>query len=153
MRYVEIFQEVRIAGVGIGRIEENKVGDEVASGEFIEATHGVGCDYFYAGANIEGCEVLAHQANAVGIAVNEENFARASADGFDSDCASAGVQVDEERVFDGRAENVEERFAQAVAGGADAQEPWSSQLAAAVFSGDYAHDLVRRGTRQFTPAS
>ena len=42
MRYVEIFQEVRIAGVGIGRIEENKVGDEVASGEFIEATHGVG---------------------------------------------------------------------------------------------------------------
>ena len=31
MRYVEIFQEVRIAGVGIGRIEENKVGDEVAS--------------------------------------------------------------------------------------------------------------------------
>jgi hypothetical protein len=96
---------------------------------------------------------LARETDAGGIAVDEENFAGASADGFDSDGAGAGVEVDEEGIFDGRAEDVEESFAEAVAGGADAQEAWGAKASAAIFSGDYTHELVRRGVRQFTPNS
>src|ERR1700735_57761 len=153
MGRVEIFQEVPVAVVVIRRVEEDEVGDQVASGEFFEAALGVGRYHFDAGANVEGFEVLAHEAYAGGVAVDKENFASAAADGFDSDGAGAGVEIDEERIFDGGAEDVEERFAQAIAGGADAQEAGSAKAAAAIFSGDYSHDLVRRGVRQFILSS
>src|ERR1700733_1059906 len=153
MRGVEIFEEVHVAIVVIGRVEENEVGNQVAGGQFFEAAFGVGQDHFDAGANIEGFEVLAREAYGGGIAVDEENFAGASADGFDSDGAGAGVKVDEKRIFDGGAEDVEERFAEAVAGGADAQEAWGAKAAAAIFSGDDSHDLVRRGVQQFILSS
>src|SRR5271154_3964158 len=45
---------------------------------------------------------------------------RAAADGFDAHGAGSGEEVDEEGVRNGRAEDVEEGFAQAIAGGAEA---------------------------------
>lgn len=142
MRGVEIVEDIHVVIVAIRRVEKNEVGDQVASSEFFKAAFGVGFNYFYASANVEGFEILTHQTYAGGIMVDEEDFAGATADGFNPDCAGAGVEIDEQRIFDGRAEDVEEGFAEAVAGGADAREAWSSEAAAAIFSSDYSHDVL-----------
>ena len=86
---------------------------------------------------------MADQGDGGGIAVDEEDVASAPADGFDSDGAGAGVEIDEEGIGDGWAEDVEERFAEAVAGGADGLGAGSFQATAAIFSGDYAHESPR----------
>jgi hypothetical protein len=96
----------------------------VAGGKFVEAAFGFGGDYFYSSGNFQGFEILADQADGGGVAVDEEDVASASADGFDSDGAGAGVKIDEEGIGDGWAEDVEERFAEAVAGGADFERAW-----------------------------
>src|SRR6202046_3312769 len=99
MRCVEIFEEVHVAVVVIGWVEKNEVGDQVASGEFFEAALGVGQDHFDAGANIEGFEVLAREADGGGLAVDAAIFASASADSFASHCAGAGGELDEEHTL------------------------------------------------------
>ena len=50
---------------------------------------------------------------------NEDGFCCAAAEGFDAHGAGAGENVDEARAFDRGAQNVEERFAKAVAGGTE----------------------------------
>jgi len=64
----------------------------------------------------------------------------AAAEGFDADGAGAGENVEEARARYGGAENVEERFAQAVAGGTESEAFQALQDTAAIFSGDDAHE-------------
>ena len=64
----------------------------------------------------------------------------AAAEGFDADGASAGEDVEESRAYYAGAEDVEERFAQAVAGGTESEAFQALQDAAAVFAGDDAHE-------------
>ena len=140
VRGVEIFEDFRAAAVVVRRVQENKVGDEVTIGKFIESAFGVGGEYFDAAGNLQGFEILANQADGSWIAVDEENFASATADGFNSDGAGAGVKIDEQGLLDGRAEDVEERFSETIAGGTDLEGVWSFQAAAAIFSGDDSHE-------------
>src|ERR1700722_20664127 len=69
----------------------------------------------------------------------EEDALGAAADGFDADRAGPGVSVDEITVLDGRAEDVEESFAQAIACRAQRDLSRAGEPPAAIFSGDYAH--------------
>jgi len=64
----------------------------------------------------------------------------AAAEGFDADGASAGEEVEEARADYARAEDVEERFAKAVAGGTEREALQALQDTAAVFAGDDAHE-------------
>jgi len=63
----------------------------------------------------------------------------AAAEGFDADGAGAGEDVEEARACYGGAEDVEERFAQAVAGGTESEALQALQDTAAVFASDDAH--------------
>ena len=69
-------------------------------------------------------------------------FGGAAAERFDAHGAGAGESVDEERTFDRRAENIEKRFAQAVAGRPEFQQARAFQYAAAIFTSDHTHDLI-----------
>lgn len=65
---------------------------------------------------------------------------RAAAEGFDADGAGAGEDVEEARASDGGAEDVEECFAEAVAGGTEGEAFEAFEDAAAIFAGDDAHE-------------
>ena len=64
----------------------------------------------------------------------------AAAEGFDADRASAGEDVKEARASDAGAEDVEECFAEAVAGGTEGEALEALEDAATVFAGDDAHE-------------
>ena len=66
VRGVEIFEDFRAAVVVVRRIQENKIGDEVTGGKFIESAFGVGGEYFDAAGNLQGFEILANQADGSG---------------------------------------------------------------------------------------
>lgn len=63
----------------------------------------------------------------------------AAAEGFDADGAGPGEDVEEARAYDAGAEDVEEGFAKAVAGGAESEAFQALQDAAAVFACNDAH--------------
>ena len=64
-----------------------------------------------------------------------------AAEGFDADGSRAGVEIDEDRVLDARGEDVEERLAQAVAGGACVEAFGGDEWAGAIGSGDDSHSI------------
>ena len=63
----------------------------------------------------------------------------AAAEGFDSDGAGAGEDIEEAGADYARAEDVEKRFAEAVAGGTKREAFQALEDAAAVFAGDDTH--------------
>ncbi len=63
----------------------------------------------------------------------------AAAEGFDAYGAGAGEDVEEARACDAGAKDVEERFAEAVAGGTEREAFQALEDAAAIFAGDDAH--------------
>src|SRR5580704_3376997 len=65
----------------------------------------------------------------------------AAAEGFDAYGAGASEDVEEAGAYDAGAEDVEERFAEAVAGGTKGEALEALQDAAAIFAGDNAHGL------------
>ncbi len=76
------------------------------------------------------------------VGLDEDRFRGAAAEGFDADGSSAGENVDKERIRDRGAENVEKRFTQAVAGGAEFQQARAFQYAAPIFASDNTHRLI-----------
>ena len=109
-----------VGGFFVGWIEEEEIGEQAAGGNFFQAAQSWGLDQLRGGPNVERFEIFADQARGFGARFDEDCFARAAADGFDAYGAGSGEEVNEEGIFYGRAENVEEGFAQAIAGGAKA---------------------------------
>ena len=119
VRGVEEFEDfLVVGGFFVGWVEEDEIGEQAAGCHSFEAANGGGLDQFGGGEDVEGFEIFADQARGLGARFDENCFARAAADGFDADGSGAGEEVDEKGFFDGRAEDVEEGFAQAIAGGA-----------------------------------
>src|ERR1700687_1570678 len=70
---------------------------------------------------------------------------RAAAQRFESYGASAGIGVDEERALYFGLQNIEERFTQAGAGGAQRMAARACQAPAAEFSSDNSHSALSHG--------
>lgn len=63
----------------------------------------------------------------------------AAAEGFDANGAGASEDVEEAGAYDAWAEDIEKRFAEAVAGGTESEAFQAFEDAAAIFAGDDAH--------------
>ena len=128
---------------GVGRIDEDEIerrsGRSVAGGEFLEGGQGGGGEDGVAGGDFEGVEILADEFCGGRVIFDEGYLGGAPAEGFDAHGAGAGEYVEEARACDRGAEDVEERFAQAVAGGTESEAFQALQYAAAIFAGDDAH--------------
>ena len=70
---------------------------------------------------------------------DEDYVGGAATEGFDADGAGAGEDVEKSGAYDAGAEDVEERFAKAIAGGTKREAFEALQDAAAVFAGDDTH--------------
>ena len=70
---------------------------------------------------------------------DEYDFGGTAAERFDADGAGAGEHVEEAATGDASREDIEERLAEAVAGGAKGKALEAFELAAAKSSGDDAH--------------
>jgi hypothetical protein len=128
---------------GVGRVYESEiewgVGRFVLVGDFLEGAEGVEGEDLRAAGDCEGCEVATNQDSGGGVVFDEDDFEGAAAEGFDADGAGAGEDVEEARAGDVGAEDVEEGFAKAVAGGAEGVALEGFEDAATVFAGDDAH--------------
>jgi hypothetical protein len=128
---------------GVGGIDENEtewsVGGLVAGGDFLERPKSVEGEDMGTAGDCEGFEVAADESGSGGVVFDEDGFDGAAAQSFDSNGAGTGEDVEEARTADVGTENVEEGFAQAVAGGAESVALEVFENAAAVFAGDDAH--------------
>ena len=89
-----------------------------------------------------------------GGALDECDVRCTAAQRLDADSAGAGVEIGEARAFDLRREDVEERFAQAIAGGARRHAARRGERAAAIGAGDDTHgDRRTRTGRPVAPDS
>ncbi len=128
---------------GVGRVDENEiewwVRGLVAGGEFLESAQGVeGKDLCSVG-DCERFEIAADESRGGGMVFDEDDVDGAAACSFDTDRAGAGEDVEEARAGDVGAEDVEEGFAEAIAGGTEGGALEAFEDAAAIFAGDDAH--------------
>src|SRR5882762_1810894 len=130
---------------GVGRVDENEiewwVRGLVAGGEFLESAQGVeGKDLCSVG-DCERFEIAADESRGGGMVFDEDDVDGAAACSFDTDRAGAGEDVEEARAGDVGAEDVEEGFAEAIAGGTEGGALEAFEDSAAIFAGDDAHLL------------
>jgi hypothetical protein len=71
---------------------------------------------------------------------HEHDFGGAAAEGFDANRAGSREKVNESGASDTRAQNIEDGFAQFVAGGTQRETLKALQDSTAISSGDDAHD-------------
>ena len=74
--------------------------------------------------------------------LEEHNFSGTAAERFDADGTGAGEKIEEAATWNAFSKDIEERFAEAVAGGAKGQALEAFKLAAAKCSGDDAHGVL-----------
>src|ERR1700730_14984066 len=86
-------------------------------------------------------KILPNEFSGRRVIFNEQDVDGAAADGFDANRAGTSEKINELRAGDLRAKNVEERFAETVAGGAQRRAVETLQDAAAISSGDDAHGV------------
>jgi hypothetical protein len=128
---------------GVGRVDENeiewRVRGLVAGGEFLERAEGVEGKDLRSVGDCERFEIATDEDCGGGVIFDEDDLDGTAAEGFDADGAGAGEDVKEARAADVWAEDVEEGFAEAVAGGAEGGAFETFEDAAAVFASDDAH--------------
>jgi len=120
----EKFERTGVVDVGgVGGIDENEIerrsGRSVVGGEFLEGAEGVGGEDGVAGGDFEGVEILANEFCGGRVIFDKGYISGAAAEGFDAYGACAGEDVEEAGAYNAGAENVEERFTEAVAGGTE----------------------------------
>jgi hypothetical protein len=129
---------------GVRWIEENNIEDGgigvLLGGEFLQATKSIDGKHSRARTNFEQFQIFAKQLSRWAMVFDENYFSRAAAYGFDTDRAGPGKNVDEAAVRNAILKNVEERFAQAVAGRTKRQALQAFEVTAAKCSGDDAHE-------------
>ena len=128
---------------GVGRVDENEIewrsGRRVAGGEFLQGGERVGGENGVAGGDFERVEILADEFCGGGVIFDEGNVGGAAAECFDADGSGAGEDVEKAGADHARPEDVEERFAQTVAGGTKSEPLQAFQDTAAIFAGNDAH--------------
>jgi len=132
-----------VDGGGVRRIEEHVIDERrgrfVARSEHFEAAKGVGGKDGGAGSDFERIEILADQFRGRSMIFDEDGFSGAAAEGFDAYGAGAGKDIDETRVHDSWAQDVEKGLAQAITCGTEGRAFEALEDAAAIFAGDDAH--------------
>lgn len=108
---------------GVRRVDEDeiegRVGGLVAGSEFFEGAESIEREDLGFGLDFERGEIAADQGGGGGVVFDEEGLRGAATESFDADGAGAGEDVEEARAGDFGCEDVEEGFAQAVAGGTE----------------------------------
>jgi len=112
----------------------------VAGGEFLEGGEGVGGEDGVTGGDFEGVEILADEFRGGRMILDEGYVGGAAAEGLDADGAGAGEDIKEAGANDTGAEDIEEGFAEAIAGGTEGEAFQAFQYAAAVFACNDAHE-------------
>jgi len=102
----------------VGWVEENDVGGALVFDHCIEELADAAVFDGVAALELECGDVGADGEDGFGLALGEPAEVGAAAEGFDSDGAGAGVEVGEPGAFNAGGEDVEEGFAETVAGGA-----------------------------------
>ena len=129
-------------GGSVRRIEENvewSACGNVFRGDALQAPQHVELENPYATANAEGIEILLNESGGRRMVFDEHDFSSTAAERFDADGASAGEEVEEAAAGDAFSQDVEKRFAEAIAGRAKGKALEAFKLAAAKCSGDDAH--------------
>ena len=139
----------------VGRIDEDEieggVGGLVAGGDFFQAAEGVEGKDLRAVSDGEGFEIAADEDGGGGVIFDEDYFGRAAAQGFDADRAGARENVEKARAGNVGAQDVEEGFAEAIAGRTEGVAFQGLEDAAAIFAGDDAHESLvpeKEGARE-----
>ena len=99
-------------------VEEDDVDTLLALGEGDEQACRAAVFDGVAAGDLERGKIFADGGQRGGCVFREPDVRCAAADGLNADGAGAGVEIDESRAFDAGGEDVEKRFAEAVAGGA-----------------------------------
>ena len=97
-----------------------------------------------AGCDAKRIKILPDQIPSGCMLFDEDDFRCSAAERFDADGSGARINIDESGAFDGRSNDVEKSFAQAVAGRTEFQPAETFQDAAAIFSRDDAHGQPTR---------
>src|SRR6266576_1360029 len=104
---------------------------------------GVAAVYFGDAAQAQRLDIVAQQRSRFGAVIDEERERRPSRDRLDAERAGAGEQVEHagtlNRIVVGMNEDIEQRLAQAVRGGADLARGWRGEIAALQSPADDAH--------------
>ncbi len=111
-------------------------------GEALKATKGVEPQYLCAATDAEGIEVLLNENGGRRMIFDKDNFRSTAAERFDAYSAGPCEEIEEAATGDAFGDDVEECFAQAVAGRAKGKALKTLELAAAKCSGNDAHGLV-----------
>lgn len=99
--------------------------------------------------DLEGGEVGAEGGQGEVGVFRKPDVGGSAGDGLDADGSGAGVKIDKAAGGDAWRDDVEEGFAEAVAGGAGSETAWGGELTGAIGSGDDAHlSMVRVGRLQ-----
>jgi len=133
--------EVVVRG-GIGWVEEDTVEGGltgVAGGQGLQAAQGVGRVDDGARADGEGFEILSDEGYGWRVILHEDNLCGATTESFYAYGTRSGEEIDEVGASDCRTEDVEEGFAEFVAGGTEGEALEGFEDAGAVLSGDNAH--------------
>jgi hypothetical protein len=94
---------------------------------------------FRARGDVQRFEIAPDQRDSRSVRFDKKNLARAAAQRLDADCASTGIEIKKHRVLNARPEDVEERFAQTIACGAQLQSAQTRRAAASIFACNDAH--------------
>ena len=141
----EVEDAVVLRFFGVGRVDEDEiewgVGRFVLVGDFLEGAEGVEGEDLGSAGDCEGFEVTTDQDSGGGVVFDEDDFEGSAAEGFDANGAGAGEDIEEAGARDVGAEDVEESFAKAVAGGTEGVALEGFEDAATIFAGDDAHYL------------
>ena len=100
----------------IRRINKEKVSHQMTVRDLPETGQNIGLDQFPSGADSECCQIVANEPRGLEIGFDEDYLSGPAADRLDADRSGAGIEIDEQRIVDRWPQDIEERFAQPVAG-------------------------------------
>jgi len=129
---------VLVAGL-VGWVEEDEVHGASVLDHGVEQLADAAVFDGVATLQLERGDVGADGERGFGLAFGKPDEVCAAAEGLDADGAGAGVEVGELGAFDTGREDVEERFAEAIAGGTGFEAFGGLEDSGAEFSGDDAH--------------
>lgn len=115
-RAIEKIEDAKIIRCSrVRRVEEDEIREATMRGYLFEAADGIHGKNFRASGDAERLQVFLDELGGGTVIFDEDDLARAAAQSFDSDGAASGESVYEQGIFHGRPENIEKRFAEAIA--------------------------------------
>ena len=127
----------------VGRVEEYDVGGALIFDHRVQELADAAVFDGVAALQLERGDVGADREDGFGFALGEPAEVRAAAEGFNANRAGAGVEVGELCALNARGQDVEESFAETVAGGAGFEALGGLEDSGAECSGYDAHQFLR----------